>query len=475
MSSALSLRARLLAGLAVVAIVLAAVAWVVTATTRTHLVDQIDDQLLAATDPDRDGRFGAFDGPSDHPPPPDDGPGPTDLPERLSAVFEAVVGPDGTLEVFFEPNLPGQDYSPPDLALTTVADAVEAPVTVDAIDGDVRYRVLAVAAGDSWFVRALPLADADETIDRLILLQLIGLGAVLAVLAAVAWWVIRLGIHPIKAMTRAATEISDDDLSARVPEPHTAGTEAGDLAHALNTMLGRIEDAVDDQRRTEDRLRRFVADASHELRTPVTTIRGYAELYRMGGLGDTGQLDDAMRRTEQEAQRMARLVEDMLTLAKLDQQRPHQPVHLDLTGLITDAVADARVTAPDHTFEATVETGIGIVGDRDRLEQVMVNIIGNATVHTPAGTTVHVDARHDGDSVVVEVRDDGPGIDGEHLARITERFYRADASRARAQGGSGLGLSIVEAAVDAHGGTLHIDSDSGQGTSVTLRLPAPAR
>ena len=168
---------------------------------------------------------------------------------------------------------------------------------------------------------------------------------------------------------------------------------------------------------------------------------------------------------------MARLVEDMLTLAKLDQQRPQDHIDVDLTSLVTDTVAEARVTAPDHHIEATVEPELTIVGDRDRLKQVVVNILGNATVHTPADTTVTIEARRDGTEAVIEVRDNGPGIDPDHLSRLTERFFRADPSRARAEGGSGLGLAIAEAATESHGGTLHITSQPGHGTAVTLRLP----
>ncbi len=469
--SALSLRARLIAGLVVVAVVLAGVGWIVTATTRNHLVEQVDAQLVAATDTSRDGRFGNPNGAVAGPPPPDGGGASGGPPERLSALFEGVVSDDGNLSIVFQPNLPAEAYSTPIIEWDTVVASAGTPFTTDAVDGDVQYRALAVEAGDVYVVRALALADVAETVDRLILLQSLGLLAVVAALAAVAWWVVRLGISPIKAMTHAATEIGDDDLSSRVPEPAATGTEAGALARALNTMLGRIETAVDDQRRTEDRLRRFVADASHELRTPVTTIRGYAELYRLGGLRTTDDLDDAMRRTEQEAQRMARLVEDMLTLAKLDQQRPRERTDVDVNALVTDTVADARVTAPRHHIDATIEPDLCVVGDRDLLQQVLVNLVSNATVHTPTGTSVTVAARrHDG-HVVVEVADDGPGIDPDDLARLTERFYRADASRTRARGGSGLGLSIAEAALDAHGGTLRIASEPGEGTTATLRIP----
>ncbi|MEM8903363.1 MAG: ATP-binding protein [Actinomycetota bacterium] len=341
---------------------------------------------------------------------------------------------------------------------------------MDAIEGDLRYRARATSVTpDSLIVRALPLDDVDETVERLTLLVVLGVGAVLALLAAVAWWVTRLGIRPIEAMTRTAGEIGTDDLARRVPEP-PAGTEAAELAEALNGMLGQIERAVEEQRSSEDRLRRFVSDASHELRTPVTTILGYAELYRHGGLVETDRLDDAMRRTEQEARRMSRLVEDMLTLAKLDRERPIDSGRVDLSDVLDDIVADARITAPGHAVAEGVERGLVVRGDEDRLRQLLANLVANAVVHTPPGTNVSVTARaHDG-AVVVAVGDDGPGIDADHVDRLTERFYRTDRSRTRDRGGSGLGLAIASALVDAHEGSLTIDSEPGRGTVVTVRL-----
>lgn len=469
---ALSLRTRLLAGLTAVAVVLIAVAWAITATTRSHLIDQVDDQLIAASDPERD--IGLRDRGDGVERPRSARDGRSGLPERFGTMFEGVIHQDRDLEIIFQPNLPGQNFSPPALRWEAVVDRTGMPFTADAVDGDVNYRVLALTTtSDGIIIRALPLDNVDEAVNRLIMFETIGLTAVLLVLTAVAWWVIRLGIRPIEAMTETATEITDDDLTVRVPEPAAAGTEAGALARALNMMLGRIETAVDEQNRSEERLRRFVADASHELRTPVTTIRGYAELYRRGGLHDSGELDDAMRRTEQEAKRMGRLVEDMLTLAKLDQERPLDRTDVDLSRLVNDIVADASINAPDHVIGGGVEPSLTVAGDEDRLRQVLANIIGNATIHTPAGTTVAIDAHRNGDTTVVEITDDGPGMEREDLARATERFYRADPSRSRERGGSGLGLSIADNAMHAHGGTLTISSEPGQGTTVVLHLPTP--
>jgi two-component system OmpR family sensor kinase len=248
------------------------------------------------------------------------------------------------------------------------------------------------------------------------------------------------------------------------------GTEAGELGAALNTMLGRIEGAFAEQARVEARLRQFVADASHELRTPVTTIRGYAELHRAGGLEDPAELASAMQRTEQEAVRMGALVEDLLLLARLDQGRPlrRDPVALD--ALVRDAVADARAVAPDRAIRAGGEPVV-VVGDGDRLRQVVANLVGNALVHTPPTAAVEVRAAREDGRAVLEVRDDGPGMSEEAAARAFERFYRADASRSRHRGGAGLGLAIVRATVDAHGGTVSLRSSPDRGTTVRVELP----
>jgi len=305
--------------------------------------------------------------------------------------------------------------------------------------------------------------------------EISGAIGILAALGLVSWWVMRLGIRPLKEMTATATRIAGGDLSVRVPEG-AAGTEPGDLAAALNRMLGRIETAIDERAASEDRLRRFVADASHELRTPVTTIRGYAELYRQGGLAQPESLDDAMRRTEQEAARMGRLVEDMLTLAKLDQHRPLEARPLDISALARDAALDARATAPSRTISLEVPDGdVTITGDEDRLRQVVANLVGNALVHTDPLDPITIRVTSNDQSVVLEIEDEGPGMPTEVADRGTERFYRADPARSRHRGGSGLGLSIVDATVAAHGGTVEIDSALDRGTCVRLTLPRATR
>ena len=257
--------------------------------------------------------------------------------------------------------------------------------------------MLAQRVDDVTTVTALPLDDVQRTISRLVLIEVIGSLAILAALGVVSWWVVHLGIRPIKEMTETASQIADGDMAVRVPES-APGTESGQLAVALNTMLGTLHGALDERAASEARLRRFVADASHELRTPVTTIRGYAELYRHGGLSDQAALDDAMRRTEQEAARIGRLVEDMLALARLDEQRPLAVQPVDLTVLARDAAADARAAAPERPIVVEAgQTPIVVNGDEDRLRQVIANVVGNALVHTAPDVPVTIRVVVDGD------------------------------------------------------------------------------
>lgn len=469
----MTLRARLLAGVGLVALVLVVVSAVVTATTRAQLLDQVDDRLTQLSP---DVRF--FDR---APPPivPSDGDAPPGerrdpFAERISDVYEGIVGADGVLRTFYAPNVGDRIYAPPDLENVELPATSTAVFTVDAVDGGVTYRVRAVPGpSGQTFVTALALDDVERTIERLVLVEVLGSLAILAALGVVAWWMLRLGIRPIKEMTETASRIAAGDLSERVPE-NAPGTEPGDLAIALNGMLGHIEHALEERAASEERLRRFVADASHELRTPVTTIRGYAELYRHGGLEEPAALADAMRRTEQEAGRMTRLIEDMLTLAKLDEERPFERRALDLAVLAGDAVDDARVVAPDRPIHLDVAPGTDTIvhGDEDRIRQVLANVVGNALVHTDPDTAIDISLEVGEGAVVVTVRDHGAGMPQEVTDRVTERFFRADPARTRHRGGSGLGLAIVDATVSAHGGSVTVDSAPGAGTTVQLSFPA---
>lgn len=348
------------------------------------------------------------------------------------------------------------------------------PVTVPSQPtSDLRYRAVVVPdeQGGQPLVLALPLTDVDAAVSRLVTVEVVVSTLILAILALVAFWVIRLGVRPIKAMTETAVAIAGGDLSHRVTEG-AQRTEAGALGTALNRMLTSIESAFDQRSRSEAKLRQFVADASHELRTPVTTIRGYAELYRTGALDDRHELDSAMRRTEQESIRMGELIEDLLLLARLDQGRPLERQPVDLGVLAVDAVSDARAVDPQRPITASVTENVTVMGDDRRLRQVVGNLVGNALVHTSPGTAVAVRvSRQDGTRAVLEVSDGGPGMSAEVADHACERFYRADPARSRHQGGTGLGLAIVKATVDAHGGSVSLRSTPGQGTTVRIELP----
>jgi two-component system, OmpR family, sensor kinase len=457
----LSLRARLLAGMGLVVITLVVVALIITTTTRDHLIGQVDDRLAVAGGP----RFPR--------PPGGDDPGGGGGADRPSDFYVGSFDSSGQLTTNAGSDFAGE--ATPDVSLAQAEASAAAngrPFTVEAKeDGGPRYRVVARRSGQGQIgIIAQPLTDVDDTVNRLILVEVLATAIIVAVLGSVTWWVVRLGIRPIKQMTATAVRIADGDRSQRVPEMAVA-TEAGELGGALNHMLGRLDDAFAQQAASEDRLRRFVADASHELRTPVTTIRGYAELYRVGGLADRDSLDEAMRRTEQEAIRMARLVEDLLNLAKLDEGRPLEQRDVDLAELVNDAARDAKAVDPGRVITADAAAPVVVRGDEDRLRQVIANVVGNAIVHTPPGTPIELRVAAADGGASVAVTDHGPGMPPEVAARVTQRFYRADPARARNRGGSGLGMSIADAAVSAHGGSIGVDSVLGQGTTVTVTLP----
>lgn len=469
---ALSLRARLIAGIAFVAVVLTLVSAIITYTTRHQLIAQVDARLESFTPL----RRGIMDRPRDQSQGPrvpterlggrggdDDG--------RVSDAYVGVLGPDGVLATRLAPNAGDLTSSPPQLDPSTVPRTEAAFATVDSEDGRTTYRVLTQPIAGFVVVTALPIDDVRATITRLLLIEVSGSIVILLALGLVGWWVLHLGIRPVQEMTAAASLIAAGDFAVRLPEA-APGTESAALAGALNQMLGRIQHALDDRAEAESRLRRFVADASHELRTPITTIRGYAELYRHGGLANREALDDAMRRTEQESARMGRLVGDMLTLAKLDEERPLLRRPTDLVRIARDTVADASVSEPGRRITLEVDRPDAVVdGDEDRLRQAVINVVGNALVHTNATVPVSVRIRHHDGRIELEVRDEGDGMDPEIAARVTERFFRADPARSRHRGGSGLGLSIVAATIAAHGGTLSVTSTPGSGTTVRMDLP----
>ncbi|MBT1256635.1 HAMP domain-containing histidine kinase [Rhodococcus erythropolis] len=357
-------------------------------------------------------------------------------------------------------------------------DSTNGPITVGSSDGsDVNWRVLTTVRENTTTTIGVRLTDIEQTVDDLVGLQL-GIGlVVLLILGGGAYFVVRRSLRPLVEVEETAAAIAAGDLHRRVPERDDR-TEVGRLSVALNGMLAQIQHAFaateaseESARRSEEKMRRFVGDASHELRTPLTTIRGFAELYRQGAMTDTETL---MNRIEGEASRMGLLVEDLLMLARLDEQRPLENKPVDLLAVAADSVQAARAIAPDRTVELQMTGGPGlpeVQGDEARLRQVVANLVGNAIKHTPPDAQVTVRVGTTENSAVVEVSDTGQGLSDEDAARIFERFYRADTSRTRETGGAGLGLSIVSALVAAHDGTVSVETSLGQGTTFRVELP----
>jgi two-component system, OmpR family, sensor kinase len=468
----MSLRSRLVAGFVLVAIVLVAADAVVALRVHRSLIQSIDQRLAVARRPPRTqvaapgGTFG--DVPA--------GP-PADAVRTFPSfndLYVAMVLPDGTIDRQ-EPTTGAHAPAPPAIPanlskLASPAGVAPKPFTVPARGGGDGFRAVAfhTARGDIVFI-AVSLHDTAATFRDVVAIEGLASLAVLAAMALVAWFVLHLGVRPLDRIAVTADAIAAGDLSLRVDraEPRT---EAGRLGLAFNTMLGRIEGAFAERSASEDRLRRFVADASHELRTPLTSIRGYTELWRQGALDDPDSLADAMRRVEQEASRMGVLVDELLLLARLDQGRPLESAPVDLARVVTDAVADAAAVEPQRPISLDAPTQLMVDGDETRLTQLVVNLLANARTHTGPTTPVRVRVAAEGRLAVLEVEDDGPGL-GPEPERVFERFYRADRARSRTSGGAGLGLSIVAAVSEAHGGRATAGRSPSGGALLRVELP----
>jgi two-component system OmpR family sensor kinase len=481
------LRIQLVASLlALLAVALLVTGFATTVVLRDYLLHRVDDQLRGAARPITAGVVGGFMAPA---PGPGQGLGGYRLPGEVYAELQDA---DGETVRSLRRPLAG-DQPRPAVPPIDVAEAVERggrPFSVPGRGaGDSEWRVIVVPLADpsGSVVIAQSLADIEGTAARLVGIELVLGALVLTVLAGVGYAAVRSSLRPLEQMESTAEAIAAGDLSQRVPEQDPR-TEVGRLGGALNGMLAQIESAFRSRaasetraRQSEDRMRRFVADASHELRTPLTSIRGFAELYRQGAAPDPGDVARAMRRIEDEATRMGLLVEDLLLLARLDQQRQLERRPVDLLTLAVDAVHDARAIHPARRIDLDVRPAADdqpapvVLGDEPRLRQVVSNLVGNALMHTPDGTLVAVrvrTARENGAGwAVLEVADSGPGLAPEEAERVFERFYRADPSRARTEGGTGIGLSIVAALVTAHGGTVDVESAPGHGATFRVRLP----
>src|SRR5581483_2734364 len=423
--SAMSLRRRVLLGCLLVAAVLLGTDAVLASTFHSFLLNRVDQQVIQAADPLVHGRFrgGLLRTPTTSPS------SSSGEQQRLyTEYYIGLVGPGGTV-TRLGPGLEENDQSAPSLSVAALAQHMSPspdllrPFTVASTTGGGRWRVVVVkrtSVDDGTVIFGARLNDMDATLARMMAVEGVGTVLVLVALGARALWVLRLGVRPLADMADTAGQIAAGDLSQRI-EHDDDRTEAGKLGAALNAMLEQIEEAFDERAATEERLRRFVADASHELRTPLTSIRGYAELWRAGGLRDSDDLGEAMRRMEQEARRMGLLVDDLLLLARLDQGRPLDRSPLAFDRLVDDSVRDARAVEPDRPIDLTVEP-VTVIGDDHRLRQVVGNLLANARLHTPPGTPVHVSLRAAGDRARLEVADEGPGMPPDEAARIFERF-----------------------------------------------------
>jgi two-component system OmpR family sensor kinase len=473
---------RLLAGVLALVVLALVLAGAVAATTlRGYLVKREDDQLRQAAGQILHGPGGR--GPRDRGPEPDD-----DNYQHLPSAFVTeTLAADGTVLYGPSSRLINDEQSLPDFPRFTIAEARQRgqhPFTVRSQkgdDGDWRALALPLSDGSGTLLVATSLGDVESTVGRLVLLELaIGAGAVLLI-AVAGGFVVHAALRPLRQVEDTAAAIAAGDLTQRVPE-RDERTEVGRLGAAINTMLEQIEalfraqaESEAEARRSEEKMRRFVADASHELRTPLTSIRGFAELYRMRDRGESpAEVTHAMQRIEQEATRMGLLVDDLLLLARLDEERPLRRRPVDLLELATTTVHDARITAPDRSIEVVVgrtDPLPVVTGDAARLHQVVANLVNNALEHTAAPVEVRVSTDAEEAAVLLDVVDHGPGLAAEDAAHVFERFYRADRSRSREDGGAGLGLAIVAALVARHDGTVRVQDTPGGGATFRVRLP----
>jgi two-component system OmpR family sensor kinase len=456
---------------ALVAVGLLVTGFAATSLLRNYLLHQRDTELQTAVQASEQDPRGALEA--------------CDLAQyqrRPGSIFYGCITPGSDRVVDLQGPTDNDDL--PDL--THIAtDSNTPPSSVPSVNGHTDWRVMTghLPAGYTLVV-GTDLGRDQAAIARLVWIEAIVGLIVLTVLGAAGYVLVRNSLRPLTEVESTARAIAAGDLSRRVPEGNER-TEVGRLATSLNGMLSRIETAFRAQQASEEqargsetRMRRFVADASHELRTPLTSIRGFAELYRQGAVRSEDDVRHLMERIESEGARMGLLVEDLLLLARLDQQRPLAFGPVDLAGIAGDAVHDAKAVQPDRPIALHLDeslTDVPVVrGDEGRLRQVVGNLVTNALTHTPAGTRVTVtvaQAPDDADVLVLRVADEGPGMDPADAQRAFERFYRADTSRTRAAGGTGLGLAIVSSLVAAHGGSVGLDTEPGKGAVVTVRLP----
>lgn len=369
----------------------------------------------------------------------------------------------------------GVASSPPSIDPRLIASAASAgdlTTTVPYQDGTGSYRVLLSREGRFVTATAIPLTDVTDTIALLTRIELVVAAIILVILVGVTYLIVRAEMRPLNRVTQTAEAIAGGDLAQRAPVSN-ASSEVGRLATAFNVMLARIDDAMAVRRQSQDRLREFIADASHELRTPLTSIRGYAEMFGRANLDKT-ELELIMRRIDQESTRMAGLVDDLLLLARLDEEAAPEWTQVDLAQLVRDAAADAAAADPDRVIAVSAAAELVVTGDEHRLRAALSNLWRNALVHTPAGSPVEFEAAAQDGQAVARVVDHGVGIPPEQRAHVFARLWRADESRKRDSGGSGLGLAITARIVEQLGGDVGVTETAGGGATFFISLPLAA-
>lgn len=459
---ALPLRVRLVATmltLLVAALILTSIATAYL--TRRDLLARVDSELLVVARPVAAQALKDLQGP----------------PSARTPTNYAFVLMDPSGEALRVVNPTGESLQPavPRLPLDDPRVTRHTPFTVSSTNGSVDWRFIAgtVGNGSATFAVGVPLRSVQRTVTRLVLTTALISFLVLLLVGLLGWYAVNRAFRPLRRIEDTAAAIAAGDLTRRIPVG-PADDEVASLSRSLNAMLGQIESSFAVREASEARMRQFVADASHELRTPLATVKGYAELYRQGAVGP-GDVAGAMQRIESEAGRMSVLVEDLLLLARLDRERTPDKQHVDLTVLAADAVEDARARSPQRRIRVSGLHGplspTLVDGVESQLRQVLTNLLANAVQHTAEGTPVEVVVGADGPDAIVLVRDHGRGIPVADRPKVFERFYRADSSRGRTSGGSGLGLSIVAAIVDAHHGRVGLADTPGGGATFIVRLP----
>ncbi|HEY5251677.1 MAG TPA: HAMP domain-containing sensor histidine kinase [Acidimicrobiales bacterium] len=486
----LSLRSRLLLAVGAIAFISLVVADItVYVSLRSYLYRQVDATLAMSAGPvSQAAAHPILDQPNERGGPDLGGPPPSTSGfcqfgrESAPGMFIEVRQADETVSSGEECSafVPGQKSYVPKLPATIggfVADPthMNKPTTFMTVAsltaGGPTFRVLAVQLdGGGTLVVADPISGLESTLRQLLVLEGSVTGGALVISVLLGLWLVRVGLRPLRDVVRTAEAISEGDLMHRVPNANTR-TEVGHVATALNVMLGRIQTSFSDLQASENRLRRFVSDASHELRTPIAAVSAYAQLFKRGAAAHPEDLSRVMDGIERETARMGHLVEDLLLLARLDEHNPTAREPVELVGLAAEAIETARTVGPDWPLTFVADEPVEVMGDRDALRQVLDNLLANVRAHTPPGTLTTVTVGTRADDAFLEVADTGPGMTEDQTGLVFERFYRADPSRSRQTGGAGLGLAIVATIVRAHGGRTEALRAPGGGALFRVVLP----